>query len=122
LIASLLLPAGIQKLLGFSKFAASLAAKGVPLAKVVAALDVGIEVIGPIALIVGLWPRMVAVALLLLTAVTTWATYKHGLFGPAFRSLQLQPHLYKNLAVMAGLAFYFVSGPGGWSRASLRKG
>src|SRR3954447_23931394 len=62
LIAALLLPSGIERLLGFSKFAASLAAKGLPYAKVLAALDVSIEVLGPIALIIGLWPRWVALA------------------------------------------------------------
>src|SRR5215204_7285928 len=62
LIAALLLPGGIEKLLGFSKFAASLSAKGLPYAKVLAGIDVGIEVLGPIALIIGLWPRWVALA------------------------------------------------------------
>ena len=56
LVAALLLPSGIDKLLHFSKFAASLATKGVPYAKVVAVFDVAIEVVGPVALIVGLWP------------------------------------------------------------------
>ena len=45
LVAAMLLPSGIDKLLHFSRFVASLAAKGVPYAKVVAALDVAVEVI-----------------------------------------------------------------------------
>lgn len=39
LIAATLLPSGIQELVGFSSFAASIASKGVPYAKLVAALD-----------------------------------------------------------------------------------
>ena len=120
LIAALLLPAGIQKLFAFSKLAGSLASKGVPLAKVIAALDVGISVIGPIALMVGLWPQVVAILLIGFTLVTTWTTYRYGLFGPAFRNPQFQPHLFKNVALLAGLAFYYVSGAGAWSRATLR--
>ena len=40
LIAALILPNGINKLLHFSKFAASLSGKGVPFAKIVAILNV----------------------------------------------------------------------------------
>src|SRR5215207_551270 len=50
-IAALLLPAGLQKLMHFSKFAASVASKGLPFPKLWAMLDVAIEVLGPIALI-----------------------------------------------------------------------
>jgi hypothetical protein len=67
LIAALLLPGGINKLLNFSKFAASLATKGVPYSKLVAMLNVAVEVVGPIALIIGLWPLLTALALIALT-------------------------------------------------------
>ncbi len=30
--------------------------------------------------------------------------------------------VYESLAIIGGLLFYFVSGPGGWSRTSLRAG
>ena len=121
LIAALLLPSGIEKLLGFSKFAASLSAKGLPYAKVIAGIDVGIEVLGPIALIIGLWPRWVALVLLAVTLVTTWTTYRLPVFGAAFQQLR-QVQLMMSLAIIAGLAFYFASGPGAWSRTGLRRG
>jgi putative oxidoreductase len=121
LIAALLLPGGIEKLLGFSKFAASLSAKGLPYAKVLAGIDVGIEVLGPIALIIGLWPRWVALVLLAVTLVTTWTTYRLPVFGAAFQQLR-QVRLMMSLAIIAGLAFYFASGPGAWSRTGLRRG
>ena len=60
LIAALLLPGGINKLLNFSKFAASLSTKGVPYSKLVAMLNVAVEVVGPIALVIGLWPLLTA--------------------------------------------------------------
>jgi putative oxidoreductase len=104
LIAALILPNGINKLLHFSKFAASLSGKGVPFAKIVAILNVAVEVVGAIALIIGLWPLLTALALLALTFVTTWTTYRFGIFGAVFRQPQL---------------FYAVSGPGAWSRTSL---
>ena len=50
--------------------------------------------------------------LVVLTVVTTWATYRFGVFTAIFR--QPQPvQLMKSLAVIAGLLFYFASGPGG---------
>ena len=121
LIAALLLPSGIEKLLGFSKFAASLSAKGLPYAKVLAGIDVGIEVLGPIALIIGLWPRWVALVLLAVTLVTAWTTYRLPVFGAAFQQLR-QVQLMMSLAIIAGLVFYFASGPGAWSRTGLRRG
>ena len=87
-IAALLLPAGLQKLLHFSKFAASVASKGLPFPKLWAMLDVAIEVLGPIALIIGLWPRWTALVLVALTVVTTWATYRFGVFTDLFRQPQ----------------------------------
>src|SRR5215204_5040845 len=111
-IAALLLPAGLQKLMHFSKFAASVASKGLPFPKFWAMLDVAIEVLGPIALIIGLWPRWTALVLVALTVATTWATYRFGVFTAIFR--QPQPvQLMKSLAVIAGLLFYFASGAWG---------
>jgi putative oxidoreductase len=118
-IAALLLPAGLQKLMHFSKFAASVASKGLPFPKLWAMLDVAIEVLGPIALIIGLWPRWTALVLVVLTVVTTWATYRFGVFTAIFR--QPQPvQLMKSLAVIAGLLFYFASGTWGLGGGSER--
>jgi putative oxidoreductase len=86
----------------------------------VAVLNVAVEVVGPIALIIGLWPLLTALALIALALVTTWTTYRFGIFGAVFK--QPQPVvLMKNLAVIAGLLFYTVSGPGAWSRTGLRR-
>jgi putative oxidoreductase len=113
-IAAMFLPSGLDKLMNFSKFSASLASKGFPYAKVWAVLGVTMEVLGPVALIVGAWSQWTAVALIALTLFTTWATYKTAMFGIPFRQPQ-NAQFFKNVAVMAGLLFYFVSGPGAYS-------
>ena len=113
-VASMFLPSGLDKLMNFSKFVASLASKGFPYAKVWAVLGVAIEVLGPIALVVGAWSRWTAVALMIFTVVMTWATYRSAIFGMVFRQPQ-NPQLFKNVAVLAGLLFYFASGPGNFS-------
>jgi putative oxidoreductase len=70
-------------------------------------------------LIIGLWPCATALALVTFTAATLWLSY-----GGAVLGLMLQParngELFERLAIMGGLLFYFASGPGGWSRTSLR--
>ena len=88
LIAALFLPAGIEKVLGFSKFAASLSAKGLPYAKVLPGIEIGIEVLGPIALITGLWPRCTALVLIAVTVVALWTNYRLPVFGAAFQQLK----------------------------------
>ncbi len=118
-VAALFLPSGFSKLMVFSSFAASLRAKGLPYPEIIAGIMVAAEFVGPIALIIGLWPRATALALVIFTAVTLWLSY-----GPSVLGLILRPgqngELFERLAIIGGLLFYFSSGPGGWSRTSLR--
>ena len=62
-VAALFLPSGFNKLLTFSSYAASLGAKGLPYPTVLSAVLVAAEVLGPLALIVGAWPRWTALVL-----------------------------------------------------------
>ena len=87
----------------------------------VVAVIVAAEVLGPLALIIGLWPRWTAVVLIGFTAVTLWLTHRHAGVGVVFRPRQIG-EILESLAVIGGLLFYFASGPGSWSRASLRGG
>ena len=41
-------------------------------------LNVVVEVVGPTALIIGLWTLLTALALIALTLVTMWTTGNHG--------------------------------------------
>ena len=119
LIAALFLPSGYSKLMAFSSFATSLASKGVPYPEIVAGLLVAAEFLGPIALIIGLWPRWTAVALIGFTAAMLWLTYGPSMTGLVFRPRQ-NVEFFQNLAITGGLLMYFASGSGGWSRTRLR--
>jgi putative oxidoreductase len=119
LIAALFLPSGLNKLMNFSTFSASLAAKGLPYSTLIAGVLVAAEFLGPLALIIGLWPRWTALALIGFTAATLWLTYGMSLMGLIFRPRQ-NVDFFQNLAVIGGLLIYFACGPGAWSRTRLR--
>lgn len=119
LIAALFLPSGYSKLMSFSVFATSLAAKGLPYPTLIAGMLVAAELLGPLALIIGLWPRWTALALIGVTAAMLWLTHGTSLAGLVLRPRQ-NVDLFQNLAVIGGLLLYFASGPGIWSRTRLR--
>ena len=74
-VAALFLPSGFNKLMTFPAFAASLAAKEMPYPTVAAGLLVTAEFLGPLALIIGLWPRWTALLLIGFTSATLWMTH-----------------------------------------------
>ena len=119
LVAALFLPSGYNKLTAFSSVASSLAAKGLPYPEIMAGLLVGAEFLGPLALIIGLWPRWTALALIGFTAATLWMAYGSSVPGLLFRpqtefGVIPEPRHHWRTVV------YFGSGPGAWSRTSLR--
>ena len=113
-MAALFLPSGFHKLLAFSAYVASLKAKGLLFPVLWAVVMTAAEVLGPLALLVGVWPRWTALALVAFTAVTIWTAQRTSLAGAVFRPRQ-HGEFYRTLAIIGGLLFYFASGPGGWS-------
>ncbi len=113
-VAGLFLPPGFHKVLIFSAYVASLKAKGLPFPSLWAVVMVAAEVLGPLALLIGLWPRWTALVLVAATAFTIWLSHRSSLMGAVFRPRQ-NVGFYRNLAIIGGLLFYFASGPGAWS-------
>jgi putative oxidoreductase len=114
LMAALFLPGGIAKALAFSAFAASLADKGLPFPEVWAAAAVLIEVLAPIALITGVLPRTTALLLIAFTIMATATSHRYWEYAePARRAQEI--NFFKNVGLLGGMLFYFVSGPGSWS-------
>jgi putative oxidoreductase len=123
LMASLFLTAGIPKALqGYGGgFAQYLGSQGVPYPEIVGAVAVAIEVLVPIALILGLWPRISALLLIAFVVVATALAHRYWEFPEAQQQAQMN-HFLKNIALIGGLLFYYVSGPGAWSVAGRSAG
>jgi putative oxidoreductase len=117
LMSAVFLPSGIGKLLGFSDFAASLATKGLPYPEAWAAAAVAIEVLGPIALILGFLPRWTALLLIAFVAMASGTSHRYWEFTEAAARRAQEINFYKNVGIIVGLLFYFASGPGAWSLA-----
>jgi putative oxidoreductase len=122
LVAALFLPSGISKAMGFGAFAASLAGKGLPYSEIWAAAAVAIEVLGPIALILGVAPRATALALIAFVIVATATTHRYWEFTDAAARRAQEINFYKNIGIVGGLLFYFAAGAGAWSVAGRRLG
>jgi putative oxidoreductase len=116
LIAALFLTSGIPKMLqGYGgAFAQYLGRMGVPYPEIVGVVAVGIEVLVPIALIVGFWPRISALVLIAFVIVATGLAHRFWEYPTEAYQGQLNNFL-KNVAIIGGLLFYYVSGPGAFS-------
>ena len=121
LLAASLLPTGIARALNVSGFALTLAGAGVPAPNAMATLAVIVQVFGPLALVVGVLPRITGIALsgfAALTAVLLHAFWQFS--GPAAaaeRTLMLA-----DLGLAGGFLIYALAGPGAWSWQGWRAG
>jgi len=122
LFAALFLPAGISKAMGFAAFSASLTAKGLPYADAWAAAAVAIEVLAPIALILGAAPRSTSLVLIAFVIMATATSHRYWEFADAAARRTQEVNFYKNGAILGGLLCYFASGAGRWSISGWRPG
>lgn len=112
LLAALLLPSGVKKLLDLPGTTAYMTRMGVPapdaMAIVAGALETGL----PILLILGLMPRITAIltgGFILVATLTAHRFWELTEAGPA---MMQQIQFLKNLGLIGGTMFYFVSGAG----------
>lgn len=118
LMAALFLTAGIPKAMqGYGGgFAGYLGTLGIPHPEIVGVIAVAIEVLVPIALILGVLPRVSALLLIAFVIAATALAHRFWEFPPEAQQAQLTSFL-KNIAILGGLLFYYVSGPGAWALA-----
>ncbi len=111
------LPSGLAKLFHVSRFAASLAAKtlpfgiSLPFPESLAVAAVTIEVVGPILLLLGLETRAVALWMVAFVIMASLTSHRYWEMEGQLRQFN-QSGFYKNVGVMAGFLFLYVSGAG----------
>ena len=120
LLAAIFVPSGFGKLMGFEGFAASLAAKGLPLPLLWAIAGVAAEFGGSLLILFGLGTRLLAPVMVIFVAFA--AVLSHPFWATDAEHYQAQYiNFMKNIAIMGGYLAVFVAGPGaisldGWLR------
>lgn len=111
-IAWLFIPAGWSKIAGFAGTTGYIASKGLPMASMLAAIALVIELFGGLAILLGYRARIAALALALFTLVA--AVFFHNYWALPADQQMLQKIMFdKNIAIIGGLLFVaaFGSGP-----------
>jgi putative oxidoreductase len=117
LLAWMFLVAGYDKIGGFAGTAKYMAAKGMPLVEPLLVATIILEIVGGLMLVIGWKARWAAWALLAFTLVANLVF--HDFWALPAEQARMQAILfYKNLAVMGGMLYVALMGPG---RLSLDK-
>ncbi len=115
MMAALFLSVGIPKAMGgyigFGKYLGSL---GVPSPEIMSMVATAIEVLVPIAIILGVFHRVSALILIAFVIVATALAHRYWEF-PVEQMTNQRNHFFKNIALIGGLLFYFASGPGAFA-------
>ena len=123
LMASLFLTASIPKAIGYinqdqvyTGFLRAVTNAGLPYPEVWALIGIAVEVLGPIALLLGIFPRISALLMIAFVIVATGIAHLFWQY-PEAQYMAQRGQFFKNIALIGGLLFYYVSGPGAWSLA-----
>jgi len=114
LMVALFLPAGINKIGGFEGTVGYIASVGLPFATLGAVIAVVVEIVAPLALLIGFQTRWAALVLAVFTLVAS--VFFHNFWAmPAEQQFVQQLMFFKNLGVVGGLLALAASGAGAWS-------
>jgi len=113
-MALLFIPAGLVKITGFSGTVGYIESVGLPLAAIGAVMTIVIEIISGLALLLGAYTRINALALALFTLVASVIFHAYWAV-PADQAFMQQLLFFKNIAVVGGLLILAAAGAGQWS-------
>ncbi|MDB5859076.1 MAG: DoxX family protein [Ramlibacter sp.] len=120
LIASMFIPAGWGKVVGFAGTVGYIASKGVPLPEVCAALAIAAELGLGLLFLVGFQARWAALGLAIFTAVITPIFHNYWAL-PEAQVMMQKLNFTKNLAIVGGLLAFAAFGAGRLSLDGRRK-
>jgi len=114
LLALLFIPAGYQKIGGFTGTAGYIGSVGLPLPEVGAALAIAVELGLGLLLLIGWRTRIAALGLAGFTLAAS--VFFHNYWGVAAEQAMVQQLMFfKNIAIVGGLLAIAAFGAGGWS-------
>lgn len=117
-MAACLLPEAVARAINVSGFGLQLWMKGMPYPTAVASGVVVAELIAPVALVLGLAPKLISAVLVTTTVITTGILHRFWELTGAARETE-QALFLAHAGLVAGLLFYALAGPGAWSFQAL---
>ncbi len=114
LLALLFVPAGFSKIGGFAGTVGYITSAGLPAPTVAAVVAIIVEVVGGLALVIGLGTRLAALALALFTLAAAFGFHAYWSV-PADQQFMQQLLFFKNIAITGGLLVLAAFGAGAWS-------
>jgi putative oxidoreductase len=111
LLGLLFVLSGFSKIAGFDGTVGYIAAKGLPMPTLVAALTILIELGGGLALVVGFYTRQAALTLAVFTLLTGFIFHNFWAADAASKMMQ-QINFMKNLSITGGMLVLAAFGPG----------
>jgi putative oxidoreductase len=114
LIGAIFVQSGLGKLMDLGGFAAMLAAAGVPMSSVLAPIGAAVEFGGGLAIVFGLGTRHAALLMVAFVIVATLISHRFWDYPPAQQRGQIV-NFAKNIAIIGGFLFVFVTGGGHYS-------
>ncbi len=114
LVSVLFMISGFFKVAGYSQMVGYAAAKGLPAAGVAIALAAALELAGGLAILAG-FKTSVASWLLFLYLIPTTFIFHNFWAAQGMEQQTQMVNFLKNIAIMGGLVFLSVSGPGSYS-------
>lgn len=115
LLAALLLPSGVRKLMDLPGTTAYMTRMGVPSPDVMAVAAGAAETLLPLLLILGVVPRVTAVLTGGFVLAATLTAHRFWEFAEPGPAMMQQIQFLKNLGLIGGTTFYFVAGAGAYA-------
>jgi putative oxidoreductase len=114
LMSSIFLVSAVLKLTTFPYYVGMLAERGLPLPTVAIAGAAVVELLGGLAILVGFKTRIASWLLFVYLIPTSILFHNYWALQGALRA-EMEAHFFKNMAIMGGLLFLAMWGPGAYS-------
>ena len=114
LIGAIFVQSGFGKLMNLGGFAGSLEAQGLPFPTLMAALGAAVEFFGGLAVVLGLWTRLAAAAVIVFTIMATLIAHRYWAVPPEAAGMQ-KIQFMKNVAIIGGFFALIAAGAGRFS-------